>query len=75
MSNDLDLLMDADPLGLSDQDIDKIIAYHRQQRANREAGGAKRASKDTGPKLDIAALLGGMVKAEPKAAPLTRRRI
>ena len=49
--NDIDLLMSLDPPSYSDADIDIIIAYHRNQRAAREAGGkGSRAKKDTGPK-------------------------
>ena len=33
MMSDLDLLMDLDPLSLSDADIDAIVAYHRNIRA------------------------------------------
>lgn len=67
--NDIDLLQSIDPLELSKQDIDKIIAYHRNQRALREAGKGK-AKKDTGPKttLDLTAL--GLKPAAPK---ITRR--
>jgi hypothetical protein len=57
--NDIDLLMSADPLDMSDADIDAIIAYNRNQRAKREAapGGKGRAKKDTaGPALDLAKL-------------------
>jgi hypothetical protein len=39
--SELDELMSRDPLELSAQDIDKIIAYQRQQRAKREQGGGR----------------------------------
>jgi hypothetical protein len=42
---DLDALMAEDPTKLSDQNIDSIIAYHRQVRANRETGGKGSRSK------------------------------
>lgn len=38
MPNELDELMDKDPLDLSAQDIDKIIKIQRQARQNWEAG-------------------------------------
>lgn len=38
MANELDELMDKDPLELSAQDIDKIIKIQRQARQNWEAG-------------------------------------
>lgn len=72
MANEIDELMSADPLKLSDQDLDAIIAYHRQYRANL-AGGAKRAKKDEGPKLklDLSKLI-GLTPAAPKE-PMKRR--
>lgn len=62
--NDIDLLMSLDPLELSKQDIEVIIAYHRNQRAMREAG--KKPKKDSGPKqvLDLTKL--GLRPATPK---------
>lgn len=66
--NELDVLMNKDPLELSAQDIDGIIAYQRQRRADFEAG--VKPKKETGPKADIAGLLDRMVPKEP---PLVRR--
>lgn len=62
--NDINLLMSLDPLELSKQDIDIIIAYHRNQRALREKG--LKPTKDKGPKttLDLTAL--GLRPAAPK---------
>lgn len=66
--NDINDLMDKDPLSLTKEDIDSIIAYQRKQRANRE-GGVK-VKKESAPKvsLDLASL--GLVK---KADPIKRR--
>lgn len=48
---DLDMLMTLDPLKLGKQDIDAIIAYHRNVRAAREQGkGRKAASTSTAAK-------------------------
>lgn len=56
--SDLDTLMSQDPLGLSSQDLDRIIAYQRKQRALREAGVRTKKPVDRAPsKLDISALL------------------
>ena len=62
--NELDRLMSLDPLELSKQDIDIIIAYHRNQRALREKG--VKPKKDKGPTstLDLVAL--GLKPAAPK---------
>jgi hypothetical protein len=69
--SELDELMSRDPLDLSEQDVDKIIAVQRQARAAREApaGGRRRKSDlvehDNAKPIDLAAL--GLLK--PKAAP------
>lgn len=53
--SDLNDLMDKDPLELSSQDIDAIIAYHRNHRANLAAG--IKTKKDTGPKVSLGSVL------------------
>jgi len=40
------------------QDLDKIIAYQRKQRIQREAGGKTKRAKGEGPTIDIKALMG-----------------
>lgn len=62
--NDIDFLMSLDPLELSKQDTDIIIAYHRNQRALREKG--IKPKKDKGPSttIDLTAL--GLKPAAPK---------
>lgn len=66
--SDLDDLMDLDPLEMTTDDIDKLIAYHRKNRAMLESGvrGAK-PKKDTGPKksISLAGLIAGLKKTEP----------
>ena len=58
MANDLDLLMDLDPLELASTEggIDAVIAVMRQRRAMSVAG--VKPKKETGPKvkLDLQAL-------------------
>ena len=80
--SELDDLISRDPLDLSAQDIDAIIAMQRQYRARLEAGvKPKRGARTDAPKvsLDLAAL--GLVKSTPAAtsAPATgsgfRRRL
>ena len=78
--SELDELMSRDPLSMTTEDIDKIIAYHRNLRAQREAAPKGRAKKDlvdmTGQALDLAAL--GLTKSAPAtpsvAKPGTLRR-
>jgi len=63
--NELDELISRDPLELSAQDIDKIIAYQRQQRAKRESGNGRTRKPKAEPApsgIDLVALV-------TKAAP------
>lgn len=70
--SELDELMSRDPLEMTTEHIDKIIAYNRQDRARRAEGGKgkKKDLKDmTGQALDLAAL-GLTVKPKaPTPAP------
>lgn len=55
---DIDILMAQDPLELSKLDLDRIIAYQRKARAQREQGIRTKKPKDSAPsKLDISSLL------------------
>ena len=67
---DLTALMSLDPLDLTKQDLDKIIAYQRKKRLAREGGAkTKRATSDA-PAVDIKALLGRITStAKPTATP------
>lgn len=68
MSTNIDLLMDLDPMMMTPDDITQIIAYHRKNRANHEAG--IKPKKETGPvaKIDLAQL--GLTKV---VEPIRRR--
>lgn len=66
---DLTALMSLDPLDLTKQDLDKIIAYQRKQRLAREGGAkTKRATSDA-PAVDIKALLGRIQKPLVVSSP------
>jgi hypothetical protein len=62
MTKELDDLMNLDPLELSKQDIDDIIAYQRKARGEYDDG--KKSKKADGPKIDLAEL-GLIAKPEP----------
>jgi hypothetical protein len=66
--NNIDTLMSLDPLAMTPDDINEIIAYHRRNRANHEAG--VKPKKETGPalKIDLASL--GLARVEE---PIKRR--
>jgi len=73
---DLNVLMSLDPLELTRQDRDAIIAYQRKQRGQREAGVKTKKPKAEGtPTIDIKALLGTVPKATPKPGSTIRRRL
>lgn len=70
--SELDELMDLDPLELakSPEQLDKIIAYHRQRRQERIEGKGKRAKKDTGEATaGLKDLLANMVKKNSAPKP------
>lgn len=78
--SELDELMARDPLELSAQDIDKIIAFQRAARARREGGAkTKKADKEAslaGTKaVDLVALVKGIAaqpsSSETKVMPIT----
>jgi hypothetical protein len=54
---DLNALMSEDPLNLSKQDLDRIIAYQRKQRVAREAGAKTKKATGEAPAVDIKALM------------------
>jgi hypothetical protein len=62
MTRELDDLMNEDPLKLSDQDIDDIIAYQRKARGEYDDG--KKSTKAEGKKVDLIGL-GLIAKPEP----------
>ena len=71
--NNVDTLMDLDPLELTAENIDGIIAYHRKNRANAAAG--IKPKREAGPKIDISAVMQGLVQGDaPKPAATIRRR-
>ena len=73
MANTIDELMDLDPLELSAQNIDEIIAHHRKARANAAAG--IKAKKEKGPSVDISSVLANLTgDPAPSGAPTIRRR-
>lgn len=70
--SELDELMARDPLDLSAQDIDKIIAYQRQQRASREdKAKPKKTAAQAGinGSVDLVALVRGVSPAPVAATP------
>lgn len=72
---DINVLMSLDPLELTRQDRDAIIAYQRKMRAAREGGVKTRKPKEEGPKINIKDLLGTVLKPTPKAGSTIKRRL
>ena len=72
MANEIDTLMDLDPLELTAADITSIIAYHRKARANLASG--VKPKREAGPAVDISDALKGMFEIAETAKPTIRRR-
>ncbi len=72
--NDIDALMAIDPLELSRQDLDRIIAYQRKQRTLREQGARPKKSRgEPAPVMQLSELLASLPKAPPKPSTMKRR--
>lgn len=74
-TNTIDALMGLDPLSLTTENIDSIIAYHRKARSNAASG--IKAKKEKGPGVDISGLVLKMTQGEsaaPKSGGGIRRR-
>lgn len=71
--NEIDILMDLDPVGLSDQHLDKIIATHRKWRADYQAGVKPKKTSGQKQTLDIGSLIQNITKDTdgPKVTPST----
>ena len=76
--SDLDILMShvaeinaKRPQSLTDQDLDILVAYYRNQRARRAAG--HKIAKPTKPAVDVLGLLN--VSTTPKLLPGSVRRL
>lgn len=65
----IDRVMRLDPLRMSDQDLDVIIAYYRKARANFESGAKpKRGVNAAGEKPDLSGVIAALT-GKPKEAP------
>lgn len=68
--NDINLLMDQDPLNLSNQDIETIVAYHRAQRGAFDQG--QQPKKKAEPQVDLSSVMKALA---PTAPPMQRRKL
>ena len=80
MANSIDELMDKvqnDPLGLSNQDIDDLIAYERKQRGLFDSGVKPKKENGEKKELNVAGILAGITgkQAEEPPKPRIVRRI
>lgn len=71
MSNEINDLMDLDPLSLTPDNIDSIIAYYRKSRAQFESG--SRVKKESGPKLSLDGILDNLIPKTSPAQKVDRR--
>jgi hypothetical protein len=70
--SDLDELMSRDPIDLSAQDIDAIIAFHRAQRARKASG--EKPAKTASASVDISSITKKLIN-ESKPKVVCDRRI
>ena len=75
MSNDLDTLMNEDPMGLTlnDPKLDALIAHYRKQRANVEAG--IKPKKERGPTVSLDSVLANLTKKPITPQNTIKRRV
>jgi hypothetical protein len=71
MANELDELMDRDPLSLSDADLDAIIDFHRKQRSRRASG--EKPAKPVSATVDISHIINK--KVAESTPTITRRKL
>ena len=77
MANEIDTLMDLDPLELTAHPgaVNQIIAHHRKNRANAAAG--IKPKREQGPKIDIEGIMGKLLAGgevlKPAAGGIRRR--
>lgn len=69
--SDIDDLMTSGRLDLSDQEIEKIVAYHRAARARRAAG--EKPAKVSGPTVDISSITKKLISDAKPKTNFTRR--
>lgn len=67
--SEIDDLMELDPLNLTKQDLDAIIAHHRNTRAREEPTTGRLRKPAPKGKVDLTALVKGMVGAKAPEAP------
>lgn len=68
--NDINTLMDMDPLSLKNEDIETIIAYHRAQRGAFDQG--QQPKKKAEPQVDLSSVMKALAPAAP---PMKRRKL
>ena len=68
--NDINTLMDMDPLSLKNSDIETIIAYHRAQRGAFDQG--QQPKKKVEPQVDLSSVMKALA---PTAPPMKRRKL
>lgn len=70
--NDINRLMDLDPLNLSNSDIETIIAYHRAQRGAFDQGQKPKKAEST---VDLSSVMKALKASVPEAPPMKRRSL
>lgn len=64
--NTLDALMDLDPLDLSDQQIDEVVKFLRQQRMMVQHGVTPKKAKKAGEITDLSSVISALTLTVPE---------
>lgn len=72
--NDINRLMDLDPLDLKNEDIEALISYHRQQRGAFDAGQQPK-KKAEAPVVDTSSMMKALKASAPVEPTITRRKL
>jgi len=72
--NDINRLMDLDPLDLKNEDIEALISYYRQQRGAFDAGHQPK-KKAEAPVVDTSSMMKALKASAPVEPTITRRKL
>lgn len=74
-ASSIDVLMSLDPLEMSNQDLDAIIAYQRKAKANFDLGiKPKKGANAEGKTIDLSQVISNITGAQPKVQGKVDRR-
>lgn len=75
LPQDLNTILSLDPMDLTRQDRDVIVAYQRKHRAQLASGVKTKKAKESGPTINIKELMGSIPKPAATPGSTIRRRL